>query len=482
MKHIRIFLAMALMLTGIAVAAQDLPNEFTSTGGLTLSYPDGLSIEELSPNVVGVLDEANQEGVLVMTGEGVLELSGITADVGEILTPDFLFETLVTQGLDAEPTEVTLDNGTGLIASGELPGLGTGTIIIVETETAVIVGVIIAESGTVSEAFTETATAIIGSTSFDPANATVVETPTDTPDTDTPDTDVEVEGEEGCPIAVADMPEGVVQLCGGVELTLAEGWGLLMEEETIETFTSLSTENARVTASVSVSEISSFYSPEIYKTDSIGFIAESVGDTEYDPVESWTVVLEEEGRLVEVYDPRTVLEIEENDFVQVAYLVTLNNDLFVAYNFSYLEGFAQEEDIAAIEEIALSTVLNDTYTGTSATIELDGETFFVNELTCGESSYSFSYTEDETYVVSCPVCAGDEGSVWGTDIYTDDSSVCLAAAHAGSISLEVGGLVLVTMSEGLESYTGSEANGVTTSDYGTWGNSFSTAPVSVPGE
>ncbi|MCU0463833.1 MAG: LCCL domain-containing protein [Anaerolineae bacterium] len=481
MKHIRIFLALALMLTGIVVAAQDLANEFTSTGGLTFSYPDGLSVEELSPNVVGVLDEANQEGVLVMTGEGVLELAGLTQeDAGDLLTASFIFEALGTQGLEAEPTEITLANGTGLTASGELPNLGTGTVIVIETESGLIVGIIIAESGSVSEAFVETATAIVGSASFDPANATVVETPTDAPDIDTPDTDVE--GEEGCPIAVADMPEGVIQFCGGVELTLAEGWGLLMEDETVETFTSLSTENARVTASVSVSEISSFYSPEVYKTDSISFIAEAAGDTEYDPVESWTVVLEEEGRLVEVYDPRTVLEIEENDFVQVVYLVKLNNDLFVAYNFSYLEGFAQEEEIASIEEIALSTVLNDTYTGSPATIELDGESFFVTELTCGESSYSFSYTEDETYVVSCPICAGDEGSVWGTDIYTDDSSVCLAAAHAGSISLEVGGLVLVSMSEGLESYTGSEANGITSSDYGTWGNSFSTAPVSVPGE
>ena len=66
--------------------------------------------------------------------------------------------------------------------------------------------------------------------------------------------------------------------------------------------------------------------------------------------------------------------------------------------------------------------------------------------------------------------------MWGTDIYTDDSSVCLAAAHAGTIDLEVGGLLLVTMGEGLDEYIGSEANGVTSRDYGTWGSSFTTSP------
>jgi hypothetical protein len=64
-------------------------------------------------------------------------------------------------------------------------------------------------------------------------------------------------------------------------------------------------------------------------------------------------------------------------------------------------------------------------------------------------------------------------TVWGTDIYTDDSSVCTAAVHAGEITVEEGGTVTIEVVEGQDTYTGSERNGITTSDYGAWGGSFS---------
>ncbi|WP_346729629.1 LCCL domain-containing protein [Corallococcus exiguus] len=37
--------------------------------------------------------------------------------------------------------------------------------------------------------------------------------------------------------------------------------------------------------------------------------------------------------------------------------------------------------------------------------------------------------------------------MWGTDLYTDDSSVCVAAVHAGAITT-AGGTVVVTISRG----------------------------------
>ena len=67
------------------------------------------------------------------------------------------------------------------------------------------------------------------------------------------------------------------------------------------------------------------------------------------------------------------------------------------------------------------------------------------------------------------------GTVWGTDVYTDDSSVCTAAVHAGLITEVEGGEVVIEISAGLEAYEGSTANGVTTSAYGSWSGSFSFA-------
>lgn len=71
---------------------------------------------------------------------------------------------------------------------------------------------------------------------------------------------------------------------------------------------------------------------------------------------------------------------------------------------------------------------------------------------------------------------GEIGTVWGTDTYTDDSSVCTAAVHAGIINPVEGGRVVIEIAPGEEEYQGSEANGVESQDYGSWDGSF-TFPV-----
>jgi hypothetical protein len=55
--------------------------------------------------------------------------------------------------------------------------------------------------------------------------------------------------------------------------------------------------------------------------------------------------------------------------------------------------------------------------------------------------------------------------IWGTDIYTDDSRVCLAAVHAGLITFASGGEVTIEMLPGQKNYRGTERHGVTSSDY-----------------
>ena len=75
-----------------------------------------------------------------------------------------------------------------------------------------------------------------------------------------------------------------------------------------------------------------------------------------------------------------------------------------------------------------------------------------------------------TYV--CPPGEG-KGQVYGTDVYTDDSSICGAAVHAGVITFEKGGPVTVVIKGEQQRYTGSTRNGVTTADFGAWAGSFS---------
>ena len=67
---------------------------------------------------------------------------------------------------------------------------------------------------------------------------------------------------------------------------------------------------------------------------------------------------------------------------------------------------------------------------------------------------------------------GDESPVWGTETYTDDSSVCTAGVHAGLITYDDGGRLVIEIVEGEASYEGSEANGVTSADWGEWPGAF----------
>lgn len=73
--------------------------------------------------------------------------------------------------------------------------------------------------------------------------------------------------------------------------------------------------------------------------------------------------------------------------------------------------------------------------------------------------------------VSCSA-DGTAGSVWGRGPYTDDSSVCTAGVHAGVITLSEGGEVTVEIKPGQQSYKGSTAHGVTSSDYGAFDGSY----------
>jgi cysteine-rich repeat protein len=71
----------------------------------------------------------------------------------------------------------------------------------------------------------------------------------------------------------------------------------------------------------------------------------------------------------------------------------------------------------------------------------------------------------------CSSSATAGGTVWGTDMYTDDSALCRAAVHAGEVPL-AGGIVRAVIAAGVSSYSGSTRNGVTSLSYGTWPGSY----------
>jgi hypothetical protein len=64
------------------------------------------------------------------------------------------------------------------------------------------------------------------------------------------------------------------------------------------------------------------------------------------------------------------------------------------------------------------------------------------------------------------------GSVWGTGLYTDDSSLATVAVHAGIVKVGQKAVVKVTILPGEQQYTGSDRNGITSSDFGDWAGSY----------
>ncbi|HYR76295.1 MAG TPA: LCCL domain-containing protein [Pyrinomonadaceae bacterium] len=82
-----------------------------------------------------------------------------------------------------------------------------------------------------------------------------------------------------------------------------------------------------------------------------------------------------------------------------------------------------------------------------------------------------SFEPGKTLKFKCP-SGGKESAVWGTDIYTADSSICNAAVHAGKLTMASGGSVMIELRPGESSYKGSARNGIKTNDYGAYGQSF----------
>jgi hypothetical protein len=77
-----------------------------------------------------------------------------------------------------------------------------------------------------------------------------------------------------------------------------------------------------------------------------------------------------------------------------------------------------------------------------------------------------------SFVVQVVGATSAGGSVWGTDSYTDDSPIAVAAVHAGLLKPGETGLIRVTIERGRESYTGSPRNGVTSLNYGAHPGSY----------
>jgi hypothetical protein len=70
-----------------------------------------------------------------------------------------------------------------------------------------------------------------------------------------------------------------------------------------------------------------------------------------------------------------------------------------------------------------------------------------------------------------------DGPLWGTDVYTGDSALAVAAVHAGLVEAGKSAIVRVTVAQPLKQYAGSTRNGVTSHDFGAFGTAYRLAAI-----
>lgn len=85
----------------------------------------------------------------------------------------------------------------------------------------------------------------------------------------------------------------------------------------------------------------------------------------------------------------------------------------------------------------------------------------------------------KSYQFRCPAGKPLPESVTGSGLYTDASSICAAAAHAGAIDAQHGGVVMIQILPGQSDYRGTTQNFIRSDNYTqSWDGSFAVLSAS----
>lgn len=94
---------------------------------------------------------------------------------------------------------------------------------------------------------------------------------------------------------------------------------------------------------------------------------------------------------------------------------------------------------------------------------INGTSSSCNNITCSYHATSYRWNNYLSYTFYCP--QNCTGTVRGTNTYTDDSSICVAAMHSKGINW---GNVTIEIRPWISTYTSSTRNGITSSYYWDW--------------
>lgn len=133
------------------------------------------------------------------------------------------------------------------------------------------------------------------------------------------------------------------------------------------------------------------------------------------------------------------------------------------------------EQIAVVPQAPHSLPVNTPANQAPATLNLPANAEII-EAGCSFSAAQIEGEPGSTHLVACPAeCDSAYQILNGTDTYTNNSYICLAAIHAGLIGPQ-GGTVQVIIEKGRPAYRGSIRHKIQSSDYGKYDGSFRLAP------
>ncbi len=487
MKTLRLIMTLLCLSLSMTLMAQDdLTETITTANGLTVQYPSEYFGEVDTDNTIALINFENQIFIIIGLGDAAVDFSDIEPETSTELKDDFL-ETLTSFGgdiIDGEAVEEFSINdrpaflipfnadfiGIGYVLAFEIAEGTIGTGMMFGAEASAYTPEIVAD-------FKAIANSITIDPNFVPATAISDETTEAAPDSsdatavledDDPSNDSDIPSDA---ILIEDLPEGMILTNAGLQMPFPEGFQFPPGTEYIENTIGLFSDNFQNSLIVFDDELENYGGMDGINAFLMPTIAAMGGIEEYD-ADTYLQTMEVDGRTITYLATADFVDSEEEGMGNIYYfiveLLPEGDHIAMVQAILNAESDFDEEDlfelvkaISYTEEEAVTLTINDNATATCFMVGLDVVNVDRTETT-----------------VTCPTdCTADYGPVWGTEIYTNDSSICAAAIQMGVID-DMGGAVTVTHVEGQSSYSGSMQNGIMSSDYGEWEASFSvSAPV-----
>jgi hypothetical protein len=456
-----------------AAASQPIENTITTDGGLSVSYPTdwsaslkgAMAIDVTSPDGWHISLAAGVDANYEFTGDafatpadtmrqfiGVMELIGFKISEEEAAPIEIgiiagLSQTLTSpDGVPVEAVAYTLPNGMSALAF-----IGN-----------------ISDPQTLTPDARDVFHAVLSSVTFEEP---IVET-------EEIDASEEIYIPEGA-TRISDLAPGTLRFSGDVEATYPDGWTIYSDDEVyIDHNANLiygqDIFNYRALAIITVQD-SADMTVEMFHASLMPMSAALyTGRDDFDPERDVITETLPDGRTLQYLDISDADGISGNIFV-----LTIDARYWAWVMLTILDQDGVEDRIAEVHSLvqSMTRVLPED------AVEHENFHLVIEEATCDRVLTSDDISESLPYAAfNCPAgCADEAHSIWGSEIYTLDSSLCAAAIHTGAISNADGGAVLATWQPGQKSYASTERNGILTIDYGSWGDSFMVAPLAVTG-